>query len=158
MEPDRRPWYGDRAARSLILRRYLPWFAALSLVWEIVQLPLYTIWSEASAGHVAYAVAHCTAGDALIGLVALAVALLTTRADAIQTWNWRAIGLVLVVLGVAYTGFSEWTNTVLRPAWAYSQLMPTLKLAGIELGLSPLLQWVFIPPFALYLARMTCRR
>src|SRR6195256_6585895 len=34
------PWYCDAAARSLILRRYLPWLAGLSLAWEIAQLPL----------------------------------------------------------------------------------------------------------------------
>jgi hypothetical protein len=42
---------------------------------------------------------------------------------------------------------------VLRPAWAYSQLMPTLKLASCDLGLSPLLQWFVVPPLALSLAR-----
>ncbi|HYT48316.1 MAG TPA: hypothetical protein VEL04_07840 [Burkholderiales bacterium] len=148
-------WYRDSAARSLILRGYLPWLAALSLAWEILQLPLYTIWSEAAAGYIAFALAHCTAGDVLTGLGSLALALLATRAGGMETWNWQAVAFLLAVFGVAYTGFSEWTNTVLRPAWAYSQLMPTLRVAGVELGLSPLLQWLAVPPLALYLARST---
>jgi len=32
-------------------------------------------------------------------------------------------------------------------------LMPTFQLAGIRIGLSPVLQWLVIPPLALYLAR-----
>ena len=94
----------------------------------------------------------------MCGLVSLAGALFATRAGALKAWNWRAVTLLLVAVGVAYTGISEWTNTVLRPAWAYSQLMPKLRLGGVELGLSPLLQWLVVPPLALYLARMTCRR
>src|SRR5438046_7946598 len=66
------PWYRDAATRSLILRRYLPWLAVLSLGWEIAQLPLYTLWNEAGPGYIAFAVAHCTIGDILIGTVALA--------------------------------------------------------------------------------------
>ena len=147
-------WYADREVRRMIATRYVPWLLALSLVWELAQLPLYTLWTEASPAYVTFAVVHCAAGDVLIGSAALAVALLATRAGAMQSWSWRAIGLVLASVGVAYTAFSEWINTVLRPAWAYSELMPTLRLGGVALGLSPLLQWLVVPPLALHLARI----
>jgi hypothetical protein len=52
---------------------------------------------------------------------------------------------------------SEWLNTTLW-RWMYSALMPMLNVAGIEIGVSPLLQWFFIPPLALYLARRRTRR
>src|SRR5205814_9950389 len=70
------PWYRDAATRSLILRRYLPWLAVLSLGWEIAQLPLYTLWNAAGRGYIVFAVAHCTIGDILIGTVALALSLI----------------------------------------------------------------------------------
>jgi len=112
----------------------------LNLGWEIVQLPLYTIWHHPSVAYIAYAVLHCTAGDALIGLAALVVA------------------CVVIGVGVSYTAYSEWMNTVLRASWTYSALMPTIRIAVVELGLSPLLQWVVVPPLALWLARRPHRR
>jgi hypothetical protein len=36
--------------------------------------------------------------------------------------------------------------------------MPTLKMAGIYIGLSPLLQWLVLPPLALYLGGKFRRR
>ena len=158
MANDGAPWYRDAAARSLILRRYLPWLAGLSLAWEIAQLPLYTIWNEGSAGYKAFAVLHCTAGDVLIGLVSLALALVITRAGPVASWNWAAIALLLVTIGVAYTVFSEWNNTVLRPAWAYSELMPVIRLGGVSFGLSPLVQWLLLPPVALWAMQRSVAR
>jgi len=67
-------------------------------------------------------------------------------------WRWRRIVALILVLGPGYTVFSEWLNTTLSH-WSYSQLMPTLNIAGIEIGVSPLLQWLVLPPLALYLAR-----
>ena len=150
MANDGAPWYRDAAARALILRRYLPALVASNLIWEIAQLPLYSIWNEGSAGYKAFAVLHCTAGDVLIGLVSLALALMITRAGPVVSWNWAAIALLLVMIGVAYTVFSEWNNTVLRPAWAYSELMPVIRLGGVSFGLSPLVQWLLLPPVALW--------
>jgi len=151
-------WHRDAAARSLILRRYLPWLAGLSLAWEIAQLPLYTIWNEGSAGYKAFAVLHCTAGDVLIGLVSLALALMITRAGPVASWNWAAIARLLVTIGVAYTVFSEWNNTVFRPAWAYSELMPVIRLGGVSFGLSPLVQWLLLPPVALWAMQRSVAR
>ena len=152
------PWYRDAAARTLILERCLPTLAALNLVWEIAQLPLYTIWTEGSAGYKAFAVLHCTAGDVLIGLVSLTLALMITRAGRVASWNWAAIALLLVMIGVAYTVFSEWNNTVLRPAWAYSELMPVIRLGDVSFGLSPLMQWLLLPPVSLWAVQRSVAR
>ena len=147
------PWYRQRAAWALILRRYLPWFLALNLAWEIAQLPLYTIWSEANPSYVAFAVAHCTTGDILIGTAALLLALLVTRAGPLQQWQWAKVAAIATLAGVAYTIFSEWANTSVRQGWQYSELMPTLELGDLVVGLSPLGQWLLLPPLALYLSR-----
>ena len=68
------PGRADRAWLRA-LRVYLAVLMALMLAWEVAQLPLYTIWREASAGDIAFAVLHCTAGDALIGMGSLGAAL-----------------------------------------------------------------------------------
>lgn len=145
-------WYRDRETRALIALRYVPWLAGLNLAWEIAQLPLYTLWREASARAIAFAVAHCTAGDILIGAFALVLALTLAREGAVAQWRWRRIAALTALAGISYTVFSEWSNTAILGSWAYSALMPTLRIAGIEVGLSPLLQWLLLPPAALRLA------
>jgi len=144
-------WYRDRDARSLIAFGYLPWLGGLNLAWETAQLPLYTLWNEASAGTIAFSIAHCTAGDIAIGAAALIMVLILGRERALAQWRWRRIAVRTALAGAAYTLFSEWSNTAILGSWAYSALMPTLEVAGIELGLSPLLQWLVLPPLALHL-------
>jgi len=145
-------WYGDRASLKFIAFRYVPLLGALNLVWEIAQLPLYTLWEESPRFFIAYAVVHCTLGDIAIGTLALLVALIATRARTVKTWRWRQVALLLVIPAVGYTALSEWINTIARGSWAYSALMPVIRLGGFEIGLSPLLQWLVIPPVALWLA------
>jgi len=151
-------WYRDRDARSLIAFGYLPWLGGLNLAWEAAQLPLYTLWNEASAGTIAFSVAHCTAGDMAIGAAALFLALILGRERALAQWRWRRIAVWTALAGVAYTVFSEWNNTAILGSWAYSELMPVLKVAGIGIGLSPLMQWLLLPPLALVLAGKSRRR
>jgi len=150
-------WYRDRDARSLIAFGYLPWLGGLNLAWETAQLPLYTLWSEASAGSIAFSVAHCTAGDIAIGAAALIMVLILAREGALVQWRWRRVAVGTALAGVAYTVFSEWSNTAILGSWAYSELMPTLKVGGVEFGASPLAQWLLLPPLALYLARRAVR-
>src|SRR6267143_5558398 len=152
MANDGAPWYRNAAARSLILRRYLLWLAVLSLGWEIAQLPLYTLWKAATLASMAFAVAHCTVGDILIGSAALAAALVITQAPTLAGWHWRRIAFVSAMIATSYTAFSEWMNTFVLRSWEYSELMPRVSLGDIELGLSPLVQWLLIPPLALWLA------
>jgi len=154
MANDGAPWYRDAAARSMILRRYLPWLAGLSLVWEIVQLPLYTIWNDGRPAYIAFAVLHCTAGDVLIGGAALAAALVITQAPALAAWRWPRIVFVTAAIATSYTAFSEWVNTFVLRSWEYSALMPRISLGDIELGVSPLAQWLVIPPLTLWLASL----
>lgn len=146
-------WYRDREALRLIAFHYLPWLAGLNLAWEIAQLPLYTLWYQAPASRIAFAVVHCTAGDALIGASALALALVLTRAAEPARWRWAHVAILTAVLAATYTLFSEWLNAGPLSNWSYSEWMPVLTLGGVAIGLSPLLQWVLLPPVALVFAR-----
>ena len=151
------PWYRDRATWNFIAFRYVPLLGALNLLWEIAHLPLYTLWNEGSPGFIAFAVIHCTLGDVAIGTLALLVALIATRACALETWRWRQVALFLVIPAVGYTALSEWINTIARESWAYSALMPVVSLWGFEVGLSPLLQWIVVPSAAFWWARRVTR-
>lgn len=132
------------------LRAYLVVTLVLSLVWETAQLPLYTIWTEGTAGAWAFAVLHCTAGDVLIALAVLAGALVAVGNTAWPTRRAGRVAIVTMAAGLAYTVFSEWLNVEVRRSWAYSDLMPVLPPFGT--GLSPLLQWLVVPAAALWMA------
>lgn len=145
-------WYLDASARRFIGARYLPWLAALSLGWEIAHLSLYTIVSEREWWYVAYAVAHCTVGDVMIGTLSLVCALVMTRAGCIAHWRPFRIAATTAMIAVAYTVASEWMNVHLLGAWRYTPAMPVLEIGAFALGLSPLAQWVVVPTLALALA------
>ena len=155
----RQLWFRSRAAWAFIALRYVPVLAILNTGWEVAQLPLYTLWEKGSLPSIAYAVLHCTLGDVAIGTLALVFALIATRAGSVPSWSLRKVGLIAVIAAVGYTVFSEWLNTVARAGWESSALMPVMRFLGLEIGLSPLLQWVVIPPLALWLAKVApCAR
>lgn len=141
--------HDDHSGWPRTLRRYIGASAVLHLAWEIAQLPLYTIWSEALPKQ-AFAVLHCTLGDLMIAGLSLLTALaLVAKADWPRSGT-RPVWLLLVGLGVAYTVYSEWLNINVRGSWAYSPLMPTLPVLGT--GLAPLLQWLVVPTLVLRFA------
>lgn len=135
-------WYAQLESRAFILRRYLPRLAICSLAWEVVQLPLYTLWSGPRLESIAYAVIHCTAGDVLIGMAALFLALILSGAGERADWPGSRIVTWTIVAAVAYTVWSERINLA-QGNWAYSAWMPVLP--WIDVGLATLLQWVVVP-------------
>lgn len=135
------------------LRRYILFIALANLVWEVAQLPLYTIWRDGTPGEIAFAVLHCTAGDVLIAGASLVAALLLAGHGCWPGERYLAVAAATLFLGLGYTLFSEWHNTAVRGSWAYTELMPTLPVIGA--GLSPLAQWTVIPLAAFWWARRT---
>lgn len=121
----------------------------LNLAWEIVHARLYTLWAEADLMSIAWALVHCTLGDVAIALAAFALAGITLRqADwpAFQPW---AGGIIVVIATMAFTAGSEWYN-IQAGNWAYTERMPTI----LGIGLSPLLQWLILPPVMTIAYRM----
>ncbi len=141
----------------------LPWLAGLrvylglafvgSLVWEVLHLPLYTIWTAGTLREQAFAAGHCTLGDLVIGACALMLALLLAGAPGWPRDRFWPVAILTVAFGLAYTVFSEWLNVVVRAAWAYSDLMPVVSIAGSKVGLSPLLQWIVVAGAAFAIMR-----
>ncbi len=122
------------------------------LAWEIVQLPLYTIWFEGTPTEIVFAIAHCTGGDLLITTSALVAALLVFGRDwPTDRVAYRNVMIAVIVLGVGYTIFSEWLNVNVRGAWAYGPWMPRIPPLGT--GLTPLLQWIVVPAGVFLLVR-----
>lgn len=137
--------------------RYLPLFAALSFAWEWAHVPLYTIWSEADPASIAFAVAHCTVGDTLIGASTLVLALVLRRERDVARWNMPRIAVLTALSGTSYTVASEWVNVTVLRSWTYAESMPKVSLGSFDLGVTPLAQWILLPPLALYLAMRAVR-
>lgn len=138
------------------LRLYVVVLVPLMLVWETAQMPLYTLWQTGTVGEVAYAIVHCTLGDALIGLAALTWSLVLVGSPEWPRARFRRVATATLAIGLGYVAYSEWVNIELRGSWAYTEAMPRLPPFGT--GLAPLLQWLAVPPIALWAARRACFR
>lgn len=133
--------HGD--AWLIALRRYSAFIAAANLAWEFLHLPLYTIWTEGSTRELVFAAIHCTGGDVLIAIASLLLALILVGEGAWPVRGFGKVTMLTIALGLSYTVFSEWLNTVVRESWSYSERMPVIPLVGV--GLSPFAQWLIIP-------------
>lgn len=125
---------------------YIAITALMNFIWEVLQLPLYTLWNESTPSAIEYAVVHCTLGDVLIAALSLTAAIILVGSKKWPGERFLSVAILTVVFGAIYTVFSEWNNTVVTRAWTYSNLMPTVW--GI--GLSPLVQWFIVPSLAFW--------
>lgn len=130
------------------VRNVAAWAAfafVLNLVWEVAQLPLYSIFSTGTPKEIAFALAHCTAGDVLIAVSSFVLGLVATRRSDWPMSRPLLGGTVATLFGLAYTAVSEWQNVYQAGNWSYAPAMPLL----FSIGLAPLLQWIVIPPLSI---------
>jgi len=137
---------------------YLAFSAAVHAIWEIVQLPLYTIWTEGSLAQNAFALLHCTAGDVLIAAWSLLAALFLHGFRGWPQGRWLSVSVLAIIIASVYTGYSEWYNVHIKGVWTYTSAMPTLSVAGYAIGLTPILQWLVVPSVAFALVRRVRKR
>jgi len=131
-----------------VLRRYVAVAAVMNLFWEFAHLPLYTIWEYAPVSDIAFAALHCTGGDILIALSSVILILFLAGDPAWPATGYRRVAVLTVIAGLAYTLFSEWLNVKVLGAWAYRDAMPLIPV--VDIGASPILQWLVIPSVALW--------
>ena len=132
-------------ASSGFIARVTLWSAlsfSLNLVWEISHVGLYTIWREADGLRIAWSVFHCTLGDVVIAVAGFALAAIVLwRANWPLSHPWTG-GVVVVIGAITFTTWSEWYNVYRAGAWGYATNMPLI----FGIGLTPLLQWLILPP------------
>jgi len=138
----------DRYERPLIA-----WGFVLNFAWELAHSPLYADHGK-GLGYVLWTRVHCTLGDVLILLAAF-----WATGEVYRSWRWpqthgSVAAALFVGFGLAYTTWSEWFNTSVREAWAYAPAMP--RAFGV--GLTPLLQWLVLPPLLLLIIRFGADR
>ncbi len=128
-----------------VLAHAILWSAlafVLNLTWEFGHVRLYTIWAASDGMNLAWALLHCSLGDVVIALALFALAgIVFRRADwpALHPW----VGSAIVVIGATtFTAWSEWYNVYRAGSWGYTASMPLI----LGIGISPLLQWIILPP------------
>ncbi len=123
----------------------------LHFVWEFLQVPTYAGMAEMAHWQ---GVKLCT--SATIGDVGFALTAFWTASLAARTRHWMGNQVAFPVLvflgtGIALTVGFEFYYTQVTLRWTYSDLMPLVPPFGT--GLSPLVQWIVIPPIVLWLSR-----
>jgi len=119
-------------------------------LWEVLQLPLYTIWREEGLGPSLRAALHCTAGDAVIASMSM-LASLSIAARWSRLRSFGGVAAAVVILGMLATATLEILSVRWLGRWDYSSLMPVEPFSGV--GLAPLAQWLVIPIVSLWLIR-----
>lgn len=120
-------------------------------VWEFLHAPLYRGLAEGTHLDGIKCCLLATLGDVAIALAAYGVVAVMTRD---RLWlassrGSRGAALAYVMLGLAITVVIELLSVAVWRRWAYTDAQPTI--GGV--GLSPLLQWLAVPPLVLWLAR-----
>ena len=129
------------------IRQYVFSIAGLNLLWEIIQLPLYTLWRSGSTQDIIFAVLHCTAGDIVIAITALLFGVITIGRHDWPKQRYLPVSMLVIVFGLIYTIYSERIN-IASGVWAYSELMPVIP--WLNVGLAPFLQWILMPAYSFW--------
>lgn len=122
----------------------------LHFVWEFLQVPTYAGMAEMAHWE---GIKLCT--SATIGDVGFALTAFWTASLVARTRHWMGNLAALPVLaflgtGIALTVGFEFYYTQITQRWTYSDLMPLVPPFGT--GLSPLLQWLVLPPAVLWMS------
>ena len=126
----------------------------LNYPWELMQVPLYQGMPEAAHWDAIKVCTRATLGDGVIMLLAYWGAALLVR-DRWWIARPRLVPILTVVgIGVAITVVLERLATVSENpnwGWRYADAMPMVPVLAI--GLTPLLQWVFLPLLLVWIVK-----
>lgn len=114
-------------------------------------MPLFIFKGQSDFYTMNWICTRASLGDAFITLTAFVAAMNYAKASNWYVSRSRKNLAIYLLVGIIITVFLEWLNTEVLDNWQYGEAMPTLPLLGT--GLSPLMQWVFLPLVILGLLR-----
>lgn len=125
----------------------------LNFPWEFLQTPLFE--DMAGAPHW-QAIKRCGVATLADGAIMLAAFWIISAVSKRRTWilepkprqvlGFAGMGLLITVAIERLATQGLWPET-----WAYAEAMPVIPIIGA--GLSPVLQWVLLPPLTLWFVR-----
>ncbi len=118
----------------------------LSVVYEILQMPLYANFGADTRLDKITSALHCALGDLNPFFLGWHIVALWRK-----ELNWLggkklANIVALTLIAVAYTTVAEVVYLDIKQLWTYKPLMPRVPLLGI--GLTPFIQWMVVVPVA----------
>ena len=127
----------------------------IHFVWEMWQIPFFSGMSEANHWSAVIQCSLATLGDGVITLIAYGSSAIVTR-NAYWLYNRTSRNwTVYLATGLLITVFLEYLATDVYGRWQYSDAMPIIPILNV--GLTPLLQWLALPPLALWLSTVFLR-
>lgn len=127
----------------------------LHFVWEMWQVPFFAGMTSTSHWSGVGICTRASFGDAAMAVTAFWAAALLRRS---RHWLRSPRGAELAVylaVGLILTVAFEWLATGPLGRWSYGPEMPRIPVLGT--GLLPLLQWVVVPPAALWITARQLR-
>ncbi len=123
----------------------------LHFIWEFIQAPTYTGMVEMNHWDGIKLCTSATFGDVGFALTAYWITSLSSRSRwwFVNPTAWQM--LLYIAVGIGLTIGFEFYYTTISLRWTYSELMPRVPPLGT--GLSPLLQWLVIPPLVLWFTK-----
>lgn len=123
----------------------------LNFVWEFLQIPFYQNMPQATHWDGVILCSKAAFGDVIIVLIGFWLAAISART---RQWFFdRACGpfAIYVLTGVVITLAIEHVAIRSDWGWRYAATMPLIPVIGA--GLTPVLQWLVLPPLTLWFAR-----
>ena len=123
----------------------------LNYPWELMQVPLFSGMRETTHGTAIKVCTFATLGDGAIMLLAYwGAAFMVQDRWWVAQPRWAPI-LTMIGIGVAITVLLEHWAIVSAWGWRYAETMPVVPILGV--GLTPVLQWVFLPPLIVWFVK-----
>lgn len=126
----------------------------LNLPWEFLQVPFFRDMPGLAHWDGIRRCATATLGDGILILTAYWATAASARSRRSVLQPTRRHLMTLVGVGLAITVLIERLATTMRwpqGGWNYAELMPVAPILNV--GLTPLLQWLVLPPLTLWLVR-----
>jgi len=128
----------------------ISWSFFLNFFWEVVQTYFYTL-KDSPFRNMLYGWIHCTFGDVLLTLGSFWLVSIVSRNRRCSLKLNRLNFIGFIMIGIIGTVISERVNVHILKSWVYNQSMPIIP--WLNVGLTPILQWVIIPPAAILLVK-----
>ena len=119
--------------------------------WEILQAPLFSSMIQVDHFSGIFICLKATLGDLAIALAAFWSAALLARSRRWFTLQGGSASAIFFAVGLLLTIGLEYLHTEITGRWAYDGAMPLLPVIGT--GLTPILQWIFVPLLGLWYLR-----
>jgi hypothetical protein len=148
-----------RFMKFLVATTWLPEFnvlvfaVLLNFPWELLQVPMFEKMADAPHWEAVKTCAFATLGDAVITLAAYeCVAVVAgTRRWIVEPGKAAIAGFVSIGLSITVVLERLVLEGLWITHWSYSPSMPLVP--GLKVGLTPVLQWLLLPPLLVWFVR-----